>query len=60
MADNIRGDLGGLDFSTVSPEEFAKIVKGLSAGQIDETMRGDLRMRVLREVFGRMNQQFRP
>ncbi|MGW2116456.1 SCP2 sterol-binding domain-containing protein [Streptomyces zhihengii] len=60
MADNISGDLGGLDFSTVSPEEFAKIVKGLSAGQIDETMRGDLRMRVLREVFDRMNQQFRP
>ncbi|TXS47820.1 SCP2 sterol-binding domain-containing protein [Streptomyces sp. t39] len=60
MADNISGDLGGLDFSTVSPEEFAKIVKALTGRQIDETMRGELRMRVLRAVFGRMNQQFRP
>ncbi|QNP66386.1 SCP2 sterol-binding domain-containing protein [Streptomyces genisteinicus] len=60
MADHISGDLGDLDFAAVSPEEFARIVKGLSGRQLDETMRGDLRMRVLREVFGRMHQQFRP
>ncbi|MCX4680094.1 SCP2 sterol-binding domain-containing protein [Streptomyces sp. NBC_01433] len=64
MADNSSGDLtdelAGLDFSAVSPEEFARIVKGLSAGQLGEVMRGPLRIRVLEEVFGRMRQQFRP
>ncbi|MFF1832640.1 SCP2 sterol-binding domain-containing protein [Streptomyces sp. NPDC058231] len=64
MADNSSGDLvdelAGLDFSAVSPEEFARIVKGLSAKQLGEVMHGELRSRVLREVFGRMKQQFRP
>ncbi|KOU03140.1 acyl-CoA synthase [Streptomyces sp. NRRL F-2295] len=49
-----------LDFAAVSPEEFARIVKGLSAQQIAEVMRGELRTRILGEVFGRMKQQFRP
>ncbi|MGW1818316.1 SCP2 sterol-binding domain-containing protein [Streptomyces sp. NPDC002125] len=64
MADNssgnLTGELSGLDFAAVSPEEFARIVKGLSAQQLGEVMRGDLRTRVLSEVFGRMRQQFRP
>lgn len=64
MADNTSGDLteelAGLDFAAVSPEEFARIVKGLSAKQLGEVMHGELRARVLREVFGRMRQQFRP
>ncbi|MFE5239817.1 MULTISPECIES: SCP2 sterol-binding domain-containing protein [unclassified Streptomyces] len=64
MADNSSGnltdELSGLDFAAVSPEEFARIVKGLSAQQLGEVMRGDLRTRVLSEVFGRMRQQFRP
>ncbi|MEU0132784.1 SCP2 sterol-binding domain-containing protein [Streptomyces sp. NPDC006296] len=64
MADNSSGDLtdelAGLDLAAVSPEDFARIVKGLSAGQLGEVMRGDLRTRVLSEVFGRMRQQFRP
>ncbi|MFG2626327.1 SCP2 sterol-binding domain-containing protein [Streptomyces sp. NPDC048473] len=64
MADNSSGnltdELAGLDFAAVSPEEFARIVKGLSAKQLGEVMHGDLRSRVLGEVFGRMRQQFRP
>ncbi|GAA2923798.1 MULTISPECIES: SCP2 sterol-binding domain-containing protein [Streptomycetaceae] len=64
MADNSSGDLtddlAGLDFAAVSPEEFARIVKGLSARQLTEFMQGELRTRVLGEVFGRMRQQFRP
>ncbi|MFD0022599.1 SCP2 sterol-binding domain-containing protein [Streptomyces sp. NPDC058382] len=64
MADNSSGnltdELAALDFATVSPPEFARIVKGLSAKQLGEVMHGELRTRVLGEVFGRMRQQFRP
>ncbi|MGW1182332.1 SCP2 sterol-binding domain-containing protein [Streptomyces drozdowiczii] len=64
MADNSSGnvtdELAALDFAAVSPEEFARIVKGLSAKQLGEVMHGELRTRVLGEVFGRMKQQFRP
>ncbi|NEC63450.1 SCP2 sterol-binding domain-containing protein [Streptomyces sp. SID9727] len=64
MADNSSGkvtdELAALDFAAVSPEEFARIVKGLSAKQLAEIMHGELRTRVLGEVFGRMRQQFRP
>ncbi|MEU1486471.1 SCP2 sterol-binding domain-containing protein [Streptomyces sp. NPDC005752] len=64
MADNSSGnltdELSGLDFAAVSPEDFARIVKGLTAKQLGEVMQGDLRARVLSEVFGRMRQQFRP
>ncbi|WP_406390550.1 SCP2 sterol-binding domain-containing protein [Streptomyces sp. NBC_00887] len=57
---NLTDDLAGLDFAAVSPEEFARIIKGLSVKQLGEVMRGELRTRVLSEVFGRMRQQFRP
>ncbi|MER7664011.1 MULTISPECIES: SCP2 sterol-binding domain-containing protein [unclassified Streptomyces] len=60
MAENIGDELAALDFSAVSPEEFARIVKGLSGRELADVMRGELRGRVLREVFGRMRQQFRP
>ncbi|MCG7525611.1 SCP2 sterol-binding domain-containing protein [Streptomyces sp. OfavH-34-F] len=64
MPDNssgkVTGELAALDFAAVSPEEFARIVKGLSAKQLSEVMHGELRTRVLGEVFGRMRQQFRP
>ncbi|WP_327173074.1 SCP2 sterol-binding domain-containing protein [Streptomyces sp. NBC_01336] len=64
MADNSSGnltdELTALDFAAVSPQEFARIVKGLSAKQLGEVMHGELRARVLGEVFGRMKQQFRP
>lgn len=60
MADHIPAELAGLDFASVSPEEFARIVKGLSARQMEELARGDFREHVLREVFSRMERQFRP
>ncbi len=56
----LTDDLARLDFAAVAPEEFARIVKSLSAQQIAEVMRGELRTRILGEVFGRMKQQFRP
>ncbi|MEU6660819.1 SCP2 sterol-binding domain-containing protein [Streptomyces sp. NPDC046821] len=56
-----RDGIAGLDFSAVTPEQFAKIVKGLSLKEIDEIARdGELRARILAEVFSRMEQQFRP
>ncbi|MBM7057728.1 MULTISPECIES: SCP2 sterol-binding domain-containing protein [Streptomyces] len=57
---SLTDDLSALDFAAVAPEEFARIVKGLSAKQLAEVMRGELRTRILGEVFGRMRQQFRP
>lgn len=67
MADNGTGGTGGaegiagLDFASVTPEEFAKIVKGLSGKEITEIAQdGELRARVLAEVFARMERQFKP
>ncbi|MET9499034.1 SCP2 sterol-binding domain-containing protein [Streptomyces sp. NPDC006552] len=54
-------DIAALDFASVTPEEFARIVKGLSAKEIGEIAAdGALRARVLKEVFGRMERQFKP
>ncbi|MEC3997890.1 SCP2 sterol-binding domain-containing protein [Actinacidiphila sp. DG2A-62] len=53
-------DLETLDFASVEPKEFARIVKGLSARRIEEFMRGPQRRRVLDEVFGRMHTLFKP
>ncbi|MFH8485628.1 SCP2 sterol-binding domain-containing protein [Streptomyces longisporoflavus] len=63
MADGVGGAEGvaGLDFASVTPEEFAKIVKGLSGKEITEIAQdAELRARVLQEVFGRMGRQFKP
>ncbi|MBU7600719.1 SCP2 sterol-binding domain-containing protein [Streptomyces sp. P38-E01] len=60
MADDITSDLSKLDFASVSPEEFARIVKKLSNKEIKELAQGELRTRVLGEVFGRMEKQFKP
>ncbi|WP_406864019.1 SCP2 sterol-binding domain-containing protein [Streptomyces solicamelliae] len=61
MADDIGAHLASLDFAAVSPAEFARLVKGLSAQQIKDLAADEaLRERVLAEVFGRMKQQFRP
>ncbi|RFC74226.1 SCP2 sterol-binding domain-containing protein [Streptomyces sp. AcE210] len=55
-----RDGIAGLDFSAVSPEQFAKIVKGLSAKEIDRIAQdGELRARILAEVFARMERQFK-
>ncbi|MFJ8673906.1 SCP2 sterol-binding domain-containing protein [Streptomyces sp. NPDC093589] len=60
MAEDARAQVAELDFARVTPEEFAKIVKGLTRRQIAEIAEGELRTRVLTEVFGRMGRQFRP
>ncbi|MFK4064734.1 SCP2 sterol-binding domain-containing protein [Streptomyces sp. NPDC029674] len=60
MADDISR-IAELDFARVTPEEFARIVKGLSGKQISRIAEdGELRGRVLKEVFGRMERQFKP
>ncbi|MEV1020587.1 SCP2 sterol-binding domain-containing protein [Streptomyces sp. NPDC050264] len=54
-------DIAALDFASVTPEEFARLVKGLSAKEISEIAEDSaLRARVLKEVFGRMERQFKP
>ncbi|MEU2787923.1 SCP2 sterol-binding domain-containing protein [Streptomyces sp. NPDC007100] len=60
MAQDVEALLAELDFASVTPEEFARIVKGLSGKEIGRLARGELRERVLGEVFGRMGRQFRP
>ncbi|QKW06586.1 SCP2 sterol-binding domain-containing protein [Streptomyces sp. NA04227] len=60
MAEGIDA-LAGLDFASVTPEEFARIVKKLSTKEINELAQdAPLRNRVLEEVFGRMGRQFKP
>jgi predicted lipid carrier protein YhbT len=53
-------DLDSLDFGSVEPNEFARIVKALPGTRIAELMTGPRRRRVLDEVFGRMETLFRP
>ncbi|MFI0240133.1 SCP2 sterol-binding domain-containing protein [Streptomyces sp. NPDC016845] len=54
-------DIAALDFASVTPEEFARLVKGLSSKEINEIAQDSaLRARVLKEVFGRMERQFKP
>jgi putative sterol carrier protein len=48
------------DFSTVDPKQFAQIVKSAPDSQIKEVMTGDMRGRILDEVFARMPSLFRP
>ena len=52
--------LNGLDFGEISPQEFARLIKGLSAREIAEAFQGELRLRALREIFARMERLFRP
>ncbi|MGW6527410.1 SCP2 sterol-binding domain-containing protein [Streptomyces venezuelae] len=60
MADDIS-KIAELDFAGVTPEEFARIVKGLSSKQFTRLAEdGTLRGRILQEVFGRMERQFKP
>lgn len=52
-------DLSSLDFSEISPHEFARIVKSADRGDLHTLMAGPTRERVLDEVFARMADQFR-
>lgn len=60
MADG-AGGLAELDFASVTPGQFAELVKKLSARELRELGEdATLRARVLDEVFARMGRQFRP
>lgn len=59
MADAVP-DLASLDFASVTPQEFAVLVKRTPAKELAAFLRGEPRARVLAEVFGRMECQFRP
>ncbi|WP_042387741.1 SCP2 sterol-binding domain-containing protein [Streptacidiphilus melanogenes] len=53
--------LADLDFTAVTPQEFARIVKSLSTKEMKEIVQdAELRVRILREVFARMESRFRP
>jgi hypothetical protein len=54
------GTLDGLDFGEISPQEFARLVKSLSAREVAEAFQGEVRLRALREIFARMERLFRP
>lgn len=53
-------DVSELDFSELSPPEFASMVKAASKAELTEVMTGEMRERVLDEIFSRMQQQFLP
>jgi len=52
-------DFDPADFASVDPKQFAQLVKSTPDAQIAEVMSGDLRGKVLDEVFGRMPTLFR-
>ena len=60
MATSEELDLETLDFASVEPSDFARIVKGMPGRRIAELMSGPQRRRVLDEVFGRMETLFKP
>jgi putative sterol carrier protein len=52
-------DFDPATFSSVDAEQFAKIVKTTPEPQIEQVMRGDLRGKILDEVFDRFPRMFR-
>jgi putative sterol carrier protein len=52
-------DLDLSDFSNIDPKQFAQLVKGASDAQLAEAMSGDMRTKILNEVFNRMPVTFR-
>jgi hypothetical protein len=52
-------DLDLSDFSNVDPKQFAQLVKSASDAQLAQVMSGDLRGKILSEVFTRMPGLFR-
>lgn len=53
-------DVSQLDFAELSPHEFARLVKQASRADLEDVMSGELRGRVLDEIFTRMTTQFLP
>ncbi|MDM4721879.1 SCP2 sterol-binding domain-containing protein [Micromonospora sp. WMMA1363] len=52
-------DFDPANFANVGPKEFAQLVKSTPDDKIAEVLSGDLRGKILSEVFGRMPQLFR-
>ncbi|MEH0935693.1 SCP2 sterol-binding domain-containing protein [Micromonospora psammae] len=52
-------DFDPANFANVGPKEFAQLVKSTPDDKVAEVMSGDLRGKILSEVFGRMPQLFR-
>jgi putative sterol carrier protein len=46
-------------FDALDPKQFSQVVKGASNDQLTALMKGDMREKVLGEVFGRMPSLFR-
>lgn len=53
-------DLDLSNFAAIDPKQFAQFIKSSSNDQINAAMHGDMRYKVLNEVFGRMPALFRP
>ncbi|MDI1461780.1 SCP2 sterol-binding domain-containing protein [Catellatospora sp. KI3] len=48
------------DYSNLDPQAFAQMVKSASDAQLNEVLSGELRGKILDEIFGRMPALFRP
>jgi hypothetical protein len=48
------------DFASVSPTEFAQLVKATPDSELQNFLDGDLRQPILRSIFSRMPESFRP
>lgn len=53
-------DIDLSDFGNLDPGQFAQLVKNASDSQLNEIMSGDVRAKVLDEIFRRMPSLFRP
>jgi hypothetical protein len=53
-------DVDSLDFTQISPQDFAKLIKGLSKRELAAIAGGPSRERIVDEIVGRMTSSFRP
>ncbi len=52
-------DIDLSNFDSIDPKQFAQIVKNATTDQINTALAGDMRDKVLNEIFGRMPSLFR-
>jgi len=52
-------DLDLTDFASIDPKQFAQFVKSASNDQLNAALQGEMRDKVLGEIFGRMPSLFR-
>jgi putative sterol carrier protein len=52
-------DIDLSNFDSIAPKDFAQIVKSASNDQLNAALAGDMRDKVLNEIFGRMPSLFR-